>query len=170
MDLTGVEEFLNTLDERTFTRHGTTHTASDALTSVPALATWLRAHGLPATDHDLDARALATARDLRDALRSAAGGGDVAGSLTAFPLALAPDPAGGLRITATTGVRGLDAVVEAVATSVATGKWGRLKLCASPDCRWAFHDTSRSGGGRWCSMETCGNRHKTRNYRQRRTD
>ncbi|NAZ86017.1 hypothetical protein GTR00_07895 [Kineococcus sp. T90] len=88
--------------------------------------------------------------------------------LAGFPLHLAPDAAGRLRLRAAGGAGALDAVVEAVAAGVGTGAWGRLKLCASPDCRWAFRDTSRNGGGRWCSMEVCGNRHKTRTYRQRR--
>ena len=73
-----------------------------------------------------------------------------------------------LRLAAATDVPGLGVLVETIAISVAEGRWSRVKLCASPDCRWAFYDTSRSGGGRWCSMEVCGNRHKTRAYRQRR--
>ncbi|MFF4567490.1 CGNR zinc finger domain-containing protein [Streptomyces sp. NPDC001435] len=57
-----------------------------------------------------------------------------------------------------------------MATAVADGSLKRLKLCASSDCRWASRDTSRSGGGRWCSMAVCGNRHKTRAYRRRQAD
>jgi predicted RNA-binding Zn ribbon-like protein len=62
----------------------------------------------------------------------------------------------------------LDAIVETVANSVAKGDWPRVKLCAAPDCRWAFYDVSRNGRGRWCAMEICGNRQKTRTYRERR--
>ena len=87
--------------------------------------------------------------------------------LDAFPVRLRPDD-GRLRLVADTGSPGLDAVVETVTTAVADGRWKRLKLCASDDCRWAFVDSSRSGGGRWCSMEVCGNRHKTKAYRRRR--
>jgi predicted RNA-binding Zn ribbon-like protein len=79
-----------------------------------------------------------------------------------------PDSSGRLRIAAASGVAGLDVIVETVAASVAGGNWSRLKLCSSADCRWAFYDTSRTGGGRWCSMEACGNRNKTRAYRSRR--
>jgi predicted RNA-binding Zn ribbon-like protein len=67
-------------------------------------------------------------------------------------------------------VAGLDAIVETVAASVAGGGWSRLKLCFSADCRWAFYDTSRNGGGRWCSMEACGNRNKTLAYRRRHAE
>ena len=161
-----VEELLNTLDERTFLRHGTPHRTEDRLTTPASLAAWFEEHGLPAaaTPGDLEA-----ARSLRAGLRSALlAERPVGDALARFPLHLAATEAG-LRLAAGTGSAGLDPLVEVVATTVADGRWKRLKLCASEDCRWAFVDTSRSGGGRWCSMETCGNRHKTRAYRQRRT-
>ena len=41
----------------------------------------------------------------------------------------------------------------------------RLKTCAHPDCVLVFHDTSKSGRRRWCSMETCGNRSKAATFR-----
>jgi predicted RNA-binding Zn ribbon-like protein len=47
------------------------------------------------------------------------------------------------------------------------GTWDRLKLCANPDCRWAFYDRSHSRRGQWCDMTTCGNRIKNRNLRAR---
>ncbi|WP_236950350.1 CGNR zinc finger domain-containing protein [Mycobacterium sp. MS1601] len=162
-----VEQFLNTLDERTFSVHGERHVPSDELCSLAGLSAWLRAHHLD--DAELAESDLNVAVALRASLRQLLGGGAV--ELSAFDpyaLRLAPDSAGHLRIAADTGVAGLDVIVETVATSVAAGKWHRLKLCASPDCRWAFYDTSRSGGGRWCSMDVCGNRHKTRTYRRSR--
>lgn len=161
-----VEEFLNTLDDRSFLRLGSLHQAEDTLTSTEALAAWFGEHDLPdaAAPADLDA-----ARTLRAGVRAALlGERPVDDALAAFPVRLASAPEGGLRLAAATGSSGLDALVETVATAVADGRWRRLKLCASDDCHWAFYDTSRSGGGRWCSMEVCGNRHKTRAYRQRR--
>lgn len=92
---------------------------------------------------------------------------DAATAFVDYPLRLAPDRSGGLRIEARSGTRGLDVIVETVALSVCRGDWQRIKLCAAPDCRWAFHDRSRSGRGRWCDMNVCGNRHKTRTYRER---
>jgi predicted RNA-binding Zn ribbon-like protein len=44
----------------------------------------------------------------------------------------------------------------------------RIRTCASPDCELLFVDASRPGRRRWCSMERCGNRAKTREYRARR--
>lgn len=173
-DLNLVEQFLNTLDERTFSAHGRKHVPSDGLPSVEALTSWLEAHGLVAAGPELGPSDLAAVIALRAALREALTGGtdeaQAAQALARFPLRLAPDAAGRLRMAADSGVAGLDVIVETVAASVAGGSWGRMKLCASPDCRWAFYDTSRSGGGRWCSMEACGNRHKTRAYRRRLAD
>jgi predicted RNA-binding Zn ribbon-like protein len=48
------------------------------------------------------------------------------------------------------------------------GTWSRLKLCANPDCEWAFYDRSRNQQGSWCDMAVCGNRLKNRQLRARR--
>lgn len=164
--LVAVVDLLNTLDQRTFLRLGTVHQAGDRLTTVEALEGWFGEHDLPSTASPAD---LDAARTLRDGLRAALLGDHAVGdTLTRFPLRLGHEEPDGLRLVADTGSSNLDALVETAATAVADGRWKRLKLCASEDCRWAYLDTSRSGGGRWCSMETCGNRHKTRAYRQRR--
>lgn len=43
----------------------------------------------------------------------------------------------------------------------------RVRQCAHPDCVLYFFDTSRNGGRRWHSMETCGARTKSaRHYRR----
>ncbi|MFJ4633887.1 CGNR zinc finger domain-containing protein [Streptomyces sp. NPDC088847] len=170
VDLALVEQFLNTLDERTFTWHGKKWIPCDKLSSVETLGAWLEAHDLVAAGQKLRASDLADAVALRTALREALTDSTQATeALARFPLRLAPDPSGRLRITAIRCVAGLDTIVETIAASVAGGGWNRLKLCRAEDCRWAFYDTSRSGGGRWCSMEACGNRYKTRAYRRRHT-
>ncbi|WP_409492198.1 CGNR zinc finger domain-containing protein [Amycolatopsis sp. cmx-11-12] len=52
-------------------------------------------------------------------------------------------------------------VIAADAISIVSGERdGRMALCASPTCRAAFFDTSRSRTRRWCDMNTCGNREK----------
>ncbi len=48
------------------------------------------------------------------------------------------------------------------------GTWTRLKVCANPECQWAFFDRSRNQQGSWCEMATCGNRLKNRELRARR--
>ncbi|OLF07056.1 CGNR zinc finger domain-containing protein [Actinophytocola xanthii] len=163
-----IEDFLNTVDERTFTRHGRSHVPGERLTSPQALADWLAAHELRSEDTPLRRTDVEGAVALRTALRKALVAD--AEALRDYPLRLVPDTSGGLRIAATSGRPWLDAIVETVATSVARGDWTRVKLCAAPDCRWAFYDVSRNGRGRWCTMEICGNRHKTRSYRERRHD
>lgn len=47
-------------------------------------------------------------------------------------------------------------------------QFSRLRICAADDCLRAFYDGSRNGTGKWCSTAACGNRMKTRAYRQRR--
>jgi predicted RNA-binding Zn ribbon-like protein len=42
----------------------------------------------------------------------------------------------------------------------------RVRTCAG--CTLLFIDRSRPGTRRWCSIERCGNRSKTANYRQKR--
>ncbi|GLZ01043.1 CGNR zinc finger domain-containing protein [Actinoplanes sp. NBRC 103695] len=162
-----IEEFLNTVDERTFVRNGERHVAGEQLTSPQALADWLVAHELAAAGTTLRAADLSATTALRTALRQALGG-ESGAALEGYALRLAPDASGGLRIAASSGRPWLDVVLETVAESVARDDWKRIKLCDAVDCRWAFYDTSRSGRGRWCDMEVCGNRHKTRTYRERR--
>jgi predicted RNA-binding Zn ribbon-like protein len=43
----------------------------------------------------------------------------------------------------------------------------RIKLCADPSCRGLFVDESRPGKRRWCSMNFCGNRAKSRTFARR---
>lgn len=168
-DLRLLEAFLNTLDERSFSRYGAPHLGGDELTSTAALSAWLAEHGLlgegaPMVDGDLVA-----AVRLRTVLRQVLIGDPADGVetvLAEFPLQLVPDPVGHLRLAAS-GTSLLDPIVETVAAAVLTGGWSRVRICAAPDCHWAFYDVSRSGAGRWCSMEVCGNRTKTRTYRQR---
>jgi predicted RNA-binding Zn ribbon-like protein len=67
------------------------------------------------------------------------------------------------------GGRGaLAALLAGVAKANAEGTWERLKVCSADSCQWAFYDRSKNRSGRWCSMDVCGNRAKTRTYRSRR--
>ncbi|MHA6626129.1 CGNR zinc finger domain-containing protein [Pseudonocardia sichuanensis] len=46
----------------------------------------------------------------------------------------------------------------------------RIRPCAHPACILFFHDTSRNGTRRWCSMDGCGSRAKAaRHYQRQRT-
>ena len=43
----------------------------------------------------------------------------------------------------------------------------RLKLCANPECRLPFYDTSKSRTRIWHDNATCGNRERVRRFRRR---
>jgi predicted RNA-binding Zn ribbon-like protein len=62
---------------------------------------------------------------------------------------------------------GLGAVVNQLYDASASGELDRLKMCASEDCRRVFYDRSKPGTRRWCQASLCGNRMKTRAYRER---
>ena len=55
------------------------------------------------------------------------------------------------------------------AIDLVTGPFAhRVRECGSDTCALLFVDTSRPGRRRWCSMEGCGNRAKTKDYRKRK--
>jgi predicted RNA-binding Zn ribbon-like protein len=174
-----LEAFLNTVDERSFSRHGVRHAGGDALATPAQLAAWLAGHGLAGPGARADADELTAALALRAALRGSlvlragqpAGDDDpgrVNDVLARFPLRLDMQSDGTLRLSPQSPGAGVGGIAAIAANCAASGSWRRLRICAAPDCRWVFYDTSRSGAGRWCSMATCGNRDKTRRYRDRR--
>jgi hypothetical protein len=161
-------ELMNSLDERSYLRRGVRMTGGDALSTPGELAGWLAGHRLvpPATAttwEDVDA-----AHRLRTALRSSFTG--TATVLHEFPLVvrLAADPA--LEPVADGPAGALGILAARVVLAQSDGSWRRMRMCAAADCRWVFYDGSRNAGGRWCSMASCGNRDKTRAYRQRARD
>ena len=68
--------------------------------------------------------------------------------------------------------RGCDKVVgqliSIIVDSMVVGTWPRFKCCALPSCGWAYYDSTRSRTKKWCSMRTCGSRHKAREYYKRK--
>lgn len=179
-ELAVVVDFLNTLDQRSYLRHGRRHSGGDALTTPGELTMWLVEHNLINHRSRAHVNDLELAQELRDALRTAlrlrasdrVRGADlfeVNGALERLPLRVACDEEGtpGL-VPEADGVPGALAIVAATAVRAQlSGDWGRLKACGADDCRWVFYDGSRNGGARWCSMQACGNRDKIRAYRQR---
>ncbi len=163
--LIALYELMNSLDERSYVRRGVRMTGGDTLPTTGALAAWLAGHRLTTPGTAVTPDDLAAAHRLRAALRASFTGTETV--LDEFPLvvrlATAPalEPAAG-------GVRGaLGTLAARVALARADGSWRRMRMCAAADCRWIFYDGSRSAGGRWCSMASCGNRDKTRAYRRR---
>ena len=60
----------------------------------------------------------------------------------------------------------IDAVLATAFGAMLDGSFERLKACRN--CRWSFYDYSPNRSATWCSMQLCGNRTKTRAYRDRR--
>ncbi len=165
-----VESFLNSVD---------TESGADDLSGVASFHRWLGEHDRAAAaigaDPDGD---LALARELRDELRAETASHHDRGPrdrsrLTALAgrvrLVSRFEPDGAVRLVPPAGgVPGfLGGVLAAVALAAHDGSWRRLKICPADDCRVVYYDQSRNASRRWCSMEVCGNRNKTRAYRQR---
>ena len=53
-------------------------------------------------------------------------------------------------------------VVWSAAQLLASEEASRIHVCAAPDCGWMYVDRSRNRLRRWCQMETCGTRAKSR--------
>lgn len=122
--------------------------------------------------------AIPTTPTIRTTASVGAGGADIdvtTGELSAFRLYLVADRSGGLALACAPPrpspvSQALAALVTAAATAGVRGTWDRIRVCAAPDCRWAFIDASRRGDKRWCSTAVCGNRSKTAGYRVRQRE
>jgi predicted RNA-binding Zn ribbon-like protein len=172
-DLGLVLDFLNTLDVDEDT---------DELADLESARAWFANQPLallPAGS-GVGPRDLERMRELRAALRELATGHhdgepDPAAALRfdevaqRLPLRATIDEGGQPRLEA--GGEGADRalarVVIAVLRATAHGQWHRVKVCPADDCAWAFVDRSKNRSRRWCSMGVCGNREKTRAYRER---
>ena len=126
---------------------------------------WLAEHGLEAEAE--------RARGLREALRALVLANNgipapeealAAVNAAARRVALQVDATGTLSVTG--GADALDEVVAIALGAMLDGSWGRLKACRN--CCWSFYDYSPNRSATWCSMQICGNRKKTRDYRRRR--
>ncbi|MGW2227422.1 CGNR zinc finger domain-containing protein [Streptomyces formicae] len=166
--------FTGTLSER----------QGDAVERIPTprrLIDWLAVYGLAVdscTSAQLDLakelresiHAVATAAALQDALPASAL--QIINDLSAQGRASAVLTPGGERrwqLSPTSPVEDALGVIAADAISVVAGERdGKLALCASPTCRAAFFDTSRSRTRRWCDMNTCGNRQKKARFQANR--
>lgn len=55
-------------------------------------------------------------------------------------------------------------VARAAADLLTSGELARVGECLGDGCGWLFLDMSRNRSRRWCSMEECGNRAKSRRH------
>jgi predicted RNA-binding Zn ribbon-like protein len=171
-ELAAVQALVNTVD---------LEAGDDQLDSPEALRRFLTGHGLLAASEPVGQADLALAVELREALRALlrVNHGEpmdpaalevVNRAAAGLPLQVAFDEEGRPALgPGSAGGRGaLAALMAGVAEASAQGTWERLKACSAESCQWAFYDRSKNRSGRWCSMQTCGNRTKTRTYRSRR--
>jgi predicted RNA-binding Zn ribbon-like protein len=164
-------EFVNTLDIEEET---------DSIADPGALEAWIgeRTGDYPG---ELDGEDLGRVLGLRESLRALllANNGEEADAASLAPLreaaertrirtAFAAD--GSIELApARSGLSGFEArLLLAVERLQSQGAWPRLKACTEDDCQWAFYDTTRNRSRTWCSMDVCGNREKTRRYRERK--
>jgi len=153
---------------------------TDAIGDPERLAEWIAARTgeyVPAPDEEDLARVLALRESLRALLR--ANNGAEATEEELAPLLEAAERSryrttfsaeGHLTLApARADLGGFEArLLLALERLQSQGAWPRLKACTDDGCRWAFFDTTRNRSRTWCSMEECGNREKTRRYRERK--
>lgn len=183
-ELANVYDFANTLDVRHFTHHGVEHPQGDELAGPKQLADWMQERGLDAAGGRVTVVMFETALRLREALRAylqcepaeRRRNRDVLGALDD---ALAPFP---LRVEARAGrgailsaaredaLAGLSAIAIELHDATLVGTLDRLKMCAAEECRRVFFDRSKPSTRRWCMSNLCGNRMKTRAYRERQRE
>jgi predicted RNA-binding Zn ribbon-like protein len=86
-----------------------------------------------------------------------------------LPLVVEAQADGGLSLRAAGGdmQTGLSIVVAELYAGSIRGTLDRLKMCAAEECRRVFFDRSKPATRRWCMSTLCGNRTKTRTYRER---
>jgi predicted RNA-binding Zn ribbon-like protein len=172
-------EFLNSADLRTYVEKGEKHVPSDDWGTPDEFASWMRTRGLLNSGGVVTLAVHKRARELRDALRSylqftpetrttAREPAEVVNQVSElYPLVLKIDQEGMVKLQPSKGMNGLGRVLAEFFSLAEDDHLNRLKMCSSEQCRWVFFDRSKPGNRRWCSSSRCGNRQKTRDYRNR---
>jgi predicted RNA-binding Zn ribbon-like protein len=172
-------EFLNSADLRTYVEQGEQHVPSDELETPRQLEAWMRQRGLLKKGESLTTADHRRALELRNALRCylqrPSDPDDRAKTLVeefnriakVFPLAVRIGKQGDVELQPAQGVTPVARVLAEFFSLAETGRLDRVKMCCSEECHWIFFDRSKPGNRRWCSSLRCGNRQKTRDYRER---
>jgi predicted RNA-binding Zn ribbon-like protein len=144
------------------------------------LARWLAESGMFDQPPRVSMRQLESARELREAINRLTRPGiePLARDRTTLnrwaarpPLAPQLTKRGDLVWVAQRGAEAAFATIAGDAIDLVTGPLaGRVRECAASDCALLFVDSSRPGRRRWCAGQACGNRTRTKTYRQRRKE
>ena len=172
-------DFVNTLDQRRYVESGAAHAGGDEIETPRLLEAWMRERGLLHRREHVGADDYTAALELRTSLRNfllnppedRPQAKVAARQLTAasrkFPLMLSVSDEGAVELVPVPGTNALGRVLGQMIDLVSTGRLARLKTCASDECHWIFFDRSKPANRHWCSSSICGNRQKTRAYRER---
>ena len=174
-------DIANSLDLRHFTHHGVAHVPGDELTSPRELEAWMSARGWLRPGDKITPAMLQIALAFRSSVRAylecdpaeRRSNKGVLRSLNRaiglFPLIVEADDGGSMKLRPerNDSLAGLSNVVAELHSGAASGELDRLKTCAAEECRRVFFDRSKPGSRRWCVSTLCGNRAKTRTYRER---
>jgi predicted RNA-binding Zn ribbon-like protein len=169
-------------DERLHDYERLTRWAEGADVLSPELAAKLRRKAArnPSEASTVYRAALRAREVLRRLFLELANGSVSAGAVADFNRILAPalrqlrvtppGSAGHLQLGWEDQERRLDSVLWPVlwsaAALIASEEASRIRVCGGEDCGWMYVDRSRNGFRRWCQMESCGTREKTRRRRQ----
>ncbi|WP_158629979.1 CGNR zinc finger domain-containing protein [Cohnella sp. AR92] len=154
---------------------------TDRLLDPPSLLEWLRDNELPDSVRELPLeqlrKELTALRELCDrVLEDLARHGKLSEPTYDALQVRAEKLIVGVKLTMTgegpdleyTGRSGSEAlsllVLRSIADTLRTVPAERIRKCEHEDCILRFADISKGGRRRWCSMETCGNRHKAAEF------
>ena len=178
--LANLYDFANTLDLRRFTHHDVPHRQDDELKSAQDLASWMEQRRLLPRGAKITPAMFEAARGLRTSLRdylhhdpsegrNSSATRALNAAIARFPLRaeLGGDAGGTLKPARTDALAGLSALAAELYDGARDGSLDRLKVCAAEECRRVFFDRSKPATRRWCASTLCGNRMKTRAYRER---
>jgi predicted RNA-binding Zn ribbon-like protein len=179
--LANLYDFANTLDLRHLTHHGVQLQQAEELGSPAALGEWMKQRGWLERGAVPSQRTFDAALRLRGAIRDylkcepanrhhkPAIIEALTGAMAPFSLRVAAGGKDGMKLlSAEAGAQaGLSAIVAEIYDGSANGTLDRVKTCAADQCQRVFFDRSKPGTKRWCQSALCGNRQKTRTYRER---
>ncbi|KRR20140.1 hypothetical protein CQ14_23075 [Bradyrhizobium lablabi] len=177
-DIALLYDFVNSVDQRRYVEQGVAHEPGDELETPARLEKWLQTRGLLKSGTRISHAEHREALELRTALRQFLGSSPAQQGAAAieleraaarFPLSVTASRKRSLdlRPVVRRASSGLGGVLAELVRLSDSGRLERMKICSSDECHWVFYDRSKPGNRRWCSSDRCGNREKTRAYRDR---